>query len=372
MLYTDHHFSDSFCADIRQDCLDALADRQSFNLVALPGVGVTFFVKDLDRRSPADFVYINPYEMHDLTASAVYAQLAQRLGVKTAAEEVDLREIGEAIKRRTERTDVPLVIVFNRFDRLNRVVDAQFYDTVRYLRDIDRSNVVIMFVTSAPLIEIAPNHSEEIVRLVTKTLYFPGHTDEDIQEIVAASGSRAATKAELQLAGGHHLLLQVLMGCQDIDNALSDPMVELLIKDIVAGLSPHRRKLVERAAAAYRLSEADVYLLGTRFVRQDTQKRATVFSPLLGEYLERVSTTRSLPVKEKRLFRLLEKHVDEVVSKQDIFEHVWAEEDGIASDWSLNALVYRLRRHPAFDARRYSIESHKKEGYRLVDHFRDS
>jgi hypothetical protein len=359
MLYPDYTFSEKFCVDITSECIALVDTATSFNLVAASGVGVTFFVKYLESRLSAAFVYVNPYEMHEVTQAAVYSQLARKLD---AAEDSGLDGIRLAIGQRLESTGT-VVLLFNRFDRIRKVVDDQFYDHIRYLRDINRARVVVAFVTTEPLVESVSAEASEFMSLVNRTVYFAGYGDEDMQELLAAGGSRRATDAELRLAGGHHLLLQVVMGCQDVDNALSDPMVELLVHDLVMGLSPRRRKLLTQCLGTAREVD-DGCLLQTKFVQKDGVW--TAFSPLVDEYVQRVQI-KNLPLKEQRLFDLLLSREGGIVSKQVIFDHVWVEDDGIASDWSLNALVYRLRRHPAFDRKRYEIVSHKKTGYMLVD-----
>ncbi len=361
MLYPDHAFSEQFCNDLLVACEDAIDSRQSFNLVAIPGVGVTFFVKYLERRLSARFVYINPYEMHEFSKQAVYAQLAKKLGMdEPGSASVD--DIRRALLELSQSAS-SVVILFNRFDRVSGVVDERFYDVLRHLRDANRSKIVIGFVTGVPLINDA-RLARSLMGLVTRTVYFSGYGDTDMQQILAGSGARAATDQELRLAGGHHVLLQVLMGCQDMENALSDPMVELVIKDMLASLPQNYRRHVERLALKGAGSD-DAFLLGTHFVSQEAE-RTILFTPLMEEYIRRSHHVK-LPQKEQRLFDVLARHGGRVVNKQEIFDYVWREQNGIASEWALNALVYRLRRHPGFDARRYEIESHKKSGYVLID-----
>jgi hypothetical protein len=359
MLYPDYTFSENFCTNITNECSALVDTATSFNLVAASGVGVTFFVKYLERQTDATFVYVNPYEMHEITQEAVYAQLARKLDVDVQS---NLDEMRQALNKKLEHVST-IVLLFNRFDRVRNVVGDQFYDHIRYLRDINRARVVVAFVTTEPLVESVSAEASEFMSLVNRTVYFGGYGNEDMQELLAAGGSRRATDAELRLAGGHHLLLQVVMGCQDVDNALSDPMVELLVHDLVMGLSPRRRKLLAQCLGTSREVD-DMCLLQTKFVHKEGVWRA--FSPLVDEYVQRAQI-KNLPLKEQRLFDLLLRHTGEVVGKQVIFDHVWAEDDGIATDWSLNALVYRLRRHAAFDQKRYEIVSHKKAGYALVD-----
>ena len=369
MPYPDHTFSDTFCEQVTELCREAIATRTPTNLVAMSGVGATFFVKYLQRRIPADYVYVNAYEMHDFTKQALYDQLGMVLGlVPSEGKQVQLQDLVEALTQRAKNADV-VVLLFHRFDRLKSAIDQNFYDNLRALADVDRSKIVMLFVTAEPLPELVRTQASAALMLVPNTVYFPGYSEQDLREIMAATTSQYVDDRAIRLAGGNHLLLQVLLGCQSLENPLSDPMVELLVKDMYLGLDSRRRRLVDGVASGAKVVVDDAFLLGTGFVKASSDGQ-TLFSPVVTEYVARLGKSH-LPAKERRLFDLLKRHSGVVVSKQDIFDHVWIEDDGIASDWSLNALVYRLRKHSAFDKQRYEIESRKKEGYVLIDHLVD-
>ncbi len=72
-----------------------------------------------------------------------------------------------------------------------------------------------------------------------------------------------------------------------------------------------------------------------------------------------------LPAKEAQLFKLLRNNIGKVISKDEIFSEVWGN-DSEASDWALDALIYRLRKHSFMTSHGYIIESQKKVGYTLV------
>lgn len=364
MLYTDHPFSKSFCARLADDCLAAVA-KGTVNLVAMPGMGVTFFVRQLAYRSPDEFISVNSFEMHDFSKAALYNQLSRKLGLEPAhSDHVDLQAIGEALKARAAEGK-KVVLVFNRFDRLGPILDQSFYENLHFLREVAGGKLVMMFVTAEPVIEFAGAGLQDLLRMIDGTMYFSGYSQADLREIIRSSGAQDIEDRALELSGGHHALLQILMRCQNLENALSDPMVELLIKDMYLGLTPKRRKDID-AVASGRNKPVDHFLTNVGYVVGDEGKQRT-FTPLLSEYALRQAQSH-LPVRERRLLSLLKRNVGRVVSKRDIFDAVWRETDGIATDWALNALVYRLRRHPAFDSQRYTIDSHKKQGYILRDH----
>lgn len=364
MLYADHPFSSKFCADLVDSCLRDIDSSGSVNLVAMPGAGVTFFVRQLAYRSPDEFISINSFEMHDFSKAALYNQLSRKLGLDPApADHVDLQAIGNALKQRASANN-KVVLVFNRFDRLGPILDQSFYENLHFLREVAGGKLVMMFVTAEPVIEFASQGLQDLMRLIDAVVYFPGYQAKDLREIIKSSGAEDIEQKALELSGGHHALMQILMRCQNLDNALSDPMVELLVKDIYFGLSPKRRRDVD-AVASGRSKAVDPFLTNLGYIVG--KGKAATFTPLLAEYAQRQSQEH-LPVRERRLLSLLKRNTGRVVTKQDIFDAVWKESDGIATDWALNALVYRLRRHPAFNSQRYTIESHKKQGYILHDH----
>ena len=69
-----------------------------------------------------------------------------------------------------------------------------------------------------------------------------------------------------------------------------------------------------------------------------------LFSPLLAQYIKQNSSFK-LPVKEYKLFNVLKKNIGKIVTKDEIFQHVWGEDYTEASDWALNSLIYRLRKN---------------------------
>lgn len=364
MLYSDHAFSKTFCHSLTARCQANISAGHSFNLVAIPGVGVTFFLRHLAYATQHDSIAVNSYELHDYNKSALYSQLARKLGLRTTEGQVDLRAIADALKLRAAASK-RVVLIFNRFDRLGPILDQAFFENLWFLREMSGGNLSMIFVTAAPVAELAYSGMQDLFRLVDETLYLRGYTSAELCEMMQISGTQAIDEQALRLSGGHHALLQILIRCQNLENALSDPMVELLIKDLYLGMTPKRRKSID-AIANGRPKQVDLYLIDAGYVVVDGAKVRT-FTPLLAEYASR-QTRGHLPIREQRLLSILKRNTGHLVRKQDIFDAVWREANGIGSEWALNALVYRLRRNPAFDSQRYTIESYKKQGYLLIDH----
>ncbi len=94
------------------------------------------------------------------------------------------------------------------------------------------------------------------------------------------------------------------------------------------------------------------------------KKSYSLFTPLLSEYIK-TNLPVKLPVKEKILFNLLRKNLGKVVTKYEIFTEVWPNSED-ATDWALDALVYRLRKNSFIHSHGFIIESSKKVGYTLI------
>lgn len=361
MSYSDRHFSDNFCRSCIAACRQNIESATSFNLVAMSGVGVTFFVRALAQDKPGEFVFVNSYELHDFSKQALYEQLGQKLGL-AGDEAKSLQAIHLALADRAANNE-RVVLVFNRLDRLSAELDQNFYDNLRYLRDSYRGKIVMIFVTSRPILELSAPNIKDFFSLVNQVTYFGGYSPEDLSEIAQATGGESVDPRAIDLSGGHHALMLVLSRCQNLNNPLSDPMVELLIKDLYFGLDVKRRKQLD-GAVKRKNPVKDDFLNGVGFVKP---VEPMTFTPLLAEYILQQGK-QHLPVKEKRLLRLLILHKGKLVTKEEIADYVWREANGVVSDWALNALIYRLRRHPTFDNQRYTIESRKKDGYILFDH----
>lgn len=363
MLYKSRHYSDSFAKHLITTCRANINSLNSFNLCAMPGVGITFFLKALTQDNPDDYIFINSYEMQEFSREAFYRQLGSKLGL-VDSNQINLSEISRALSEKSNNVD-RLVIICNRLDRLSDILDQNFYDNLRFLRDSARDKITMIFVSSQPLIEVSGRNASDIVSLISKTIYFTGYNVKDLQEIYSSRSTTDIDTKALTLSGGHHLLSQVLLNCQNLDKPLSDPIVELVIKELYMGLNLKRRRILENCIRKA-VPPHDKYLIDSGYI-VSTHNQFSAFTPLLTLYVQSLGT-QHLPLKEKRLFKLLLQHKGSIVPKDVIFDFVWIEDNGIVSDWALNALIYRLRRHDIFDNQRYTIESRKGEGYILFDH----
>ncbi len=173
----------------------------------------------------------------------------------------------------------------------------------------------------------------------------------------------------LDLSGGHNQLFRIMLSSQKQHNLLLDQFVKMQLKELVDYLNYHQRKQLQKIALGKTVPEIDEYLLGVGLVKNSSLQPPTsnfqLFTPLLAEYIKTHMPVK-LPVKEAKLFKLLRKNMGSTISKYEIFQEVWPEDNEDATDWALDALIYRLRKHPFMHANNYIIESHKKVGYTLI------
>ncbi len=362
MDFTEKNLSKNFCNSTLKKCLDLIRSSSSFNLVALPSVGISFFVRYLSSNPRFKFININTYELPEFTKDYFFEQFAKKTNERIRKEDyLDQARSGlEKLAKKNEK----IVIIINRIDRLAPLLDQSFFDNIRYLRDADRSKIVITFVSSTPILELSSGVISDSFSASTNQVFFKPYSVDDMIAITRIDGTLAIKPKALDLCGGHHSLFQTLQRCQSLENPMSDPMVELVIKDIYQSLNAKRREQLLAIAMGKKTTDTEfLYDIGLIYNENGDIK---FFSDLLRIYLEHHGKL-ILPLKEKRLLALLKRYPGKIVKKQDILDYIWGDE--IASDWALNSLVYRLRKNPAFDSSRYSIKSVKKDGYILEDSY---
>ena len=251
---------------------------------------------------------------------------------------------------------------------MKKEFDSRFLSNIQSLTNIDPGKVVLIFTSTKPLIEITPEAvTGGNLNFYSENLYFKPYSIADLREILKIEPGRLTTKENLErlleFCGGHNQLLHIFLSSQK-EQLLLDQFVKLQLKELVDYLDYQQRKQIQKLALGKNIDEIDEYLLGVGMVKK-VGTGYQLFTPLLAEYIK-TSFPIKLPVKEAQLFKLLRKNMGNIVSKDEIFTSVWGENQEDATDWALDALVYRLRKHPFIKANGYIIESHKKVGYTLI------
>lgn len=349
----------------------------SFTVVSMPGVGVSYFLKYLSCQNFAHFIHIDLYSLPTLSQHEFYRMFLTNLGGKPSSktDEQVFLETKAIIKKMAEKHD-KVVIIFSRFDQLKKALDENFLSNLQSLTTLALSKIVLIFTAIKPLYEMVP----EAVKggnlpFYSKVLYFTPFLKEDLKKLFLLDHTAKAhpdLDELIEKSGGHNQLLHMFVNSHKKQNLLLDKFVNLQLKDLVHYLDYSQRKQVQNIALGRKIPEVDEYLLGVGFAKetksgyqQAVPSGYQIFSPILEDYIK-ANLPVKLPVKEKALFNLLRKNLGTVVSKDEIFSTVWENDSNGATDWALDALVYRLRKHPFLHSHGYIIESQKKVGYILI------
>lgn len=341
----------------------------SFVTISMPGVGVSYFLKYLVCQKFAYFVHVDLYSLPTLNQHEFYRMFLRDLkgNPDGKSDEQVFLETKEILKNLAAKYD-KVVVVFSRFDQLKNDFDANFLSNLQALTTIQPAKIVLIFTSTKPFREIAPDAiAGGNLTFYSKYLYFKPYSKQDLKKLLKLEPqppSETTLDKLLELAGGHNQLLHILLNSQKQQNLLLDHFVRMQMKELVNYLDYHERKTLQKIALSKKIEEPDEYLLGVGIVRQSTSG-FQLFTPLLSEYIK-TNLPIKLPVKEARLFKLLRNNMGKTVTKDEIFAEVWGKDNENATDWALDALIYRLRKHPFMKANNYIIESHKKVGYTLI------
>lgn len=347
----------------------------SFVVVSMPGVGVSYFLKYLATRDFAHFIHIDLYSLPSLTQHEFYKLLLTELGGKpgTKTDQELLSESKKAIQALSQK-GAKIVIIFSRFDQLKDVFDWNFLSNIQSLSTVIPEKVVLIFTSIKPLYEIVSPETLAggNLNFYSENLYFKPYSKDDLKKLLKIEPARPVSKEKLEqtldLSGGHNQLLHILLSSPK-EQLLLDRFVKMQMKELVDYLDYHQRKQVQAITQRKSITDIDEYLLGVGLVQNIKSPISNIqyqlFSPLLAEYIKTNAPVK-LPVKESVLFKLLRKNMGNTVSKEEIFKEVWGLNNENATDWALDALIYRLRKHPFITTNGYIIESHKKVGYTLI------
>ena len=339
----------------------------SFTTLGMPGVGVSYFLRFLAMQNFAYFIHLDMYSLHALTKLEFWKLFLRELRGDAALKSEDqiITDIKEKLTHLAEN-EAKIVIIFNRFDQLQKEFNLTFFANIRSLRNIASDKITFIFTANKPLYELSPEAiSGPNLNFYSKYLYFKPYSKQDLKKLSKFHpNSHSSERLDdlIELSGGHAQLLSVLLNSQKQENLLLDHFVRLQMKELLGFLSYHQKKQVEKIGLGKNLTEVDDYLLGVGLVKKEGSGYR-LFTPLLEEYIKTNLPLR-LSHNEAKLFKLLRKNEGRIVPEDEIFKEVWGS-SRIASDWALDALIYRLRRNPTFSSQ-YAIESHKKQGFSLI------
>lgn len=385
----------TFAKEKMADFKRLIEASQSFTVVSMPGVGVSYFLKYLTSKSKVlqasskiintaseagpYFVHVDLYNLPTLNQHEFYRMFLRDLAGNPdgKSDEQVFLETKEIIKKMVQKNE-KVVIIFSRFDQLRKDFDENFLSNLQSLTTLAPNKIMLIFTAIKPLYELTPDAvSGGNLPFYSKILYFKPYSNEDLKKLFLLEHTQKAhpnLDEVSKLSGGHIQLLNIFMNSQKANNLLLDKFVTLQLKDLYNYLDYQQKKDVQRIALGKTTAEVDEYLLGVGYAQSTSEVKKMqlhlggvkfrLFSPVLAEYIK-TNLPSKLPVKEATLFRLLRNNMSKVVSKDEIFANVWQESDE-ATDWALDALIYRLRNSQFMKTHGYAIESHKKVGYTLI------
>jgi len=345
----------------------------SFVVMSMPGVGASYFLKYLCSSSIAYFIHVDLYELPSLTTHEFYRLFLIELGGEPGnhgssnkSDDAIFSESKGILKKLLERQE-KIVIIFSRFDQLKKEFDWNFLSNIQSLTTIAQGKIIEIFTSVKPLNETAPEAvSGGNLNFFSKDLYFKPFSASDLKKLFLLDHTLKAhpnIDDLINLSGGHIQLFDIILNSHKQQNLMLDQFVKQQMKSLMGYLDYQQSKQVQKIALGKRVDEVDEYLLGVGMVKK-IGDHFELFTPLLAQYIKENMPIK-LPAKEAKLFKLLKNNMGKVVSKDEIFSTVWPNSED-ATDWALDALIYRLRKHPFMLSHGYIIESNKKVGYSLI------
>ncbi len=362
--------SSQFCVPRMAEIKKRIDNSTDTSVVGMPGVGIATFLIELSKQPFGYMIFIDAHVIPQHTTADLCKALLQRLGGDSegkSPEEV-IRAVITALRELCKQHD-RIVISIGGFDQLQANFNHELFHTLITFKGVDRQKIVYMFGVCKRLDSLLTDRMMDTdLRLLSSVYYLKPYKPADLRHLLPIYGSASALdnprlEALIEQSGGNFQFLRLLLSSQRQENPARDPFIKLAFSNIYALLTSQQKLLIRQMAQRGTSDKSDEFLLGIGLIVEDG-RGYKLFSKLFQDCVLAYTLPR-LPAKEQKLFRLLKKNLEQVVSKNTIYDTIWPNSDDV-SEWALNALVYRLRKHPAFLAQNYSIENHKKLGYTLV------
>lgn len=338
-------------------------------VVGMPGVGIATFLIELSKQPYGLMIFIDAHVLPRHTTDDLARALLHKLGQDTGEMSPDavIRAVIARLQDACQQHE-RIVISIGGFDQLQNEFNKDFFHTLITFKGVDRQKIVFLFGVCRRLDSlISDKMIDTDLHFFSSVYYLKPYAPPDLRHLLPIYASAATLEHPrlnelIAYSGGNFQFLRLLLASQRQDNPASDPLIKLAFSNIYNSLDGRQKVLIKQIAQNGSSDKSDEFLLGIGLIVED-ENRYRMFSPLFADCV-RAYTQPRLPAKEQKLFRLLKKNAGSIVYKNEIMDALWP--DGSGSEWALNALVYRLRRHPAFQAQNYSIENAKKLGYVLT------
>ncbi len=283
-----------------------------------------------------------------------------------------------------------------RFDRLKDAATPAFFDNLQSVKDAARRQMSYVFTSYRPLNELCPDvFTKASLSVFSKDMYLKPANDDDMRTILNTLQSRYGKPLDakqqqslLDFAGGHVQYLHAgITRLQEVPpdvhlsreelfvELLRDEQVQLQSEELFDSLMPAEQdvlyKLREGKTPTETETTAASYLWETGMLT-GSKKVSAIFSPLLADYVHKVSAAKSkknddFTKKENLLFTFLKKHFEELVERDAIIEAVWPDQQELGvSDWAIDRLIARVRAKLKSQNSEFEIQTVVTRGYKLI------
>lgn len=359
-----------FRTKIFTQMLGALQAGNSLQLIGMKRVGIDEMLRIQTSKFAGEFekygykpILINLNGMNDVSMQSfwefTYASLAT-LEINTTTNSAPLLAISQTISTLAGGGYKPLLI-FSRFDRLIPVFTEDMINSLQFLLE-ENPQLRMIFTSYRDLAEMLDKQHFN-AHITTKKIYVPpmSESETDYLNKLEFKLNASDLKKYNVLSGGHGLLFRLLAINSDQE------AIEMLFAEIWDSLSTEEKKLLSDLVLKGKSSSSNEsgYL-----VRTGLLAAGHLFSSLFAEYVKtlkaRKSTSQELTKKEALLYDLLQAHAGQIITRESICQHVWAEVDAYGvSDWAIDRLMARLRNKLKIKAGSHKIATIRGRGFRL-------
>lgn len=356
-----HHFSTERMTLIKKYILAGI----SLNIVGMPGIGISITLRYVAMQDYAKMYYLDMYTLSTISSDELFKQIFTILGGKSIPKTRQelLQRCNDMLIESVEG-EKKVVIIINRFHRLSKEFSKEFFSHLRFLQNSSKGNIVFLISTYRPLSDTYANEIMGSNTTIFSTFFLKPFSKEEREELLLLNPTQLKSRREIQsileVSGGHPNIIQLLMRSSYIHNPLLDSFINLQLK-IIEEILTKKEKMLLRKILQGKIKIEESFLTQIGLI----DKSGKIFSPLFEEYLEK-QTPIKLPKKEALIFTFLKKKREKVVTKEELFSLLWKGDNDHATDWALNALIYRLRNNEYFKKSGYIIESFKGVGYRIT------
>ncbi len=288
-------------------------------------------------------------------------------------------------------------IFFIRFDRMEDVMNQEFFSNIQGLRDATHQRLSYVFTSFKSLDILFPEiFNKQALNVFAKNIYLQPAEAKDI-EIIYETYSAKYTKRDLNkikkdllnLTDGYVQFLQLglialhekqypkLLPEELYDLLLNDERFMLQSEEIWESLLHTEREILHKVSNNEELTNIEMeeakYLFETGIIRRNSSQ-LEIFSPLFQGYISSLKNHTTLKddsiefsKKENQLLNLLLQYKENIVDRDQIIELVWPEVESFGvTDWAIDRLVSRLRRKLRMQRSNYKISTIRTRGYKLT------